>query len=168
MNRSTIAIIAAVVVMVALSAQWEERDAQGYFERAENFAFRGRFTDAIADYTRAIELAPDFSEAYRKRAVAHMNLTEYDLAIADQDEAIRHNPTRARAYYDRGIAHYFLKHQKAACRDMHIACALGLDNGCIQARLGCTAAEKPERHLILRAEPVKTVQRASKGAEKIP
>ena len=97
MNRSTIAIIAAVAVMVALAAKFEERDARGYFERAENFAFRGRFSEAIADYTRAIELAPDFFEAYRKRAVAHMNLTDYDLAIADQNAAIRHDPTHARA-----------------------------------------------------------------------
>ena len=155
MNRSTIAILAVVAVVVALSAQWEERDAQGYFERAENFAFRGRFSDAITDYTRAIELAPDFFEAYRKRAVAHMNLTEYDLGIADQNEAIRLNPTRAKAYYDRGISHYFLKHQEAACRNMHIACALGLENGCIQVRLACTA-EEPEPLSTLRAEPVKT------------
>ena len=146
----------AVVVLVALTAKWEERDARGYFERAENFAFRGRFTEAIAEYTQAIELAPDFSEAYRKRAVAHMNLTEYDLAIADQNEAIRFNPNHARAYYDRGIAHYFLKHHEAACRDMHIACALGLDKGCIQVRLGCTA-EEPVPLSTLRAEPVKTV-----------
>ena len=153
MNRSTIAILAAVAVMVALTATWEGRDAGGYFERAENFAFRGRFSEAMADYTRAIELTPDFSEAYRKRAVAHMNLTEYDLAIADQNEAIRFNPNHARAYYDRGIAHYFLKHHEAACRNMHIACALGLDNGCTPVRLGCTVEEKPEPLSTLPAEP---------------
>ena len=152
MNRSTIAIIAAVAVIIALSAQWEERDARGYFERGEKFAFRGRFSDAIAEYTRAIELAPDFSEAYRKRAVAHMNLTDYDLAIADQNEAIRQNPKYARAYYDRGISHYFLDRQEVACRDLHIACALGLDNGCIQVRLACTVGDEPEPLSTLRAE----------------
>ncbi len=43
----------------------------------------GRYEQALADYTRAIEINPDFAEAYRSRAVANYFLRRYDAAWAD-------------------------------------------------------------------------------------
>ena len=38
---------------------------------------------AIADYTKAIKLNPNYADAYYNRGVAKSNLQDYDGAIAD-------------------------------------------------------------------------------------
>jgi serine protease Do len=42
---------------------------------------------AIADYTQAIEIDPNFASAYNKRGFAYLNLKEYQKAIADYEKA---------------------------------------------------------------------------------
>lgn len=60
---------------------------------------------AIADLTRAIELNPDYAEAYSCRGVSYNATGEHDLAIADFNRAIELNPADAGAYRDRAEAH---------------------------------------------------------------
>ena len=64
----------------------------------------GDYAGAIADYTRAIHLKPDFASAYYNRGVAKKELRQYIAAIADYTQAIRLRPDHASAYYNRGIA----------------------------------------------------------------
>ena len=66
---------------------------------------KGEYDRAIADYTEAIRIKPDYAEAYRNRGVAYAEKGEYDRAIADYTEAIRLKPDYAEAYYNRGIAY---------------------------------------------------------------
>ena len=64
---------------------------------------QGDYRGAIADYDRAIELRPDYAEAYYLRGSAKMGLGDYRGAIADYDRAIELDPKDAGAYYDRGM-----------------------------------------------------------------
>jgi Flp pilus assembly protein TadD len=43
----------------------------------------GDFGQAIRDYAKAVELKPNYAEAYHNRAIAHFHLKEYDNAWAD-------------------------------------------------------------------------------------
>jgi serine/threonine protein kinase/tetratricopeptide (TPR) repeat protein len=52
---------------------------------------------AVAAYSRAIELAPKYSRAYCKRALAYSELGEHDKAIADYSRAIDLDPEGAGA-----------------------------------------------------------------------
>ena len=42
---------------------------------------------AIEDYTKAIELKPDYAGAYYNRAISHKNLGDKNIAIADYQKA---------------------------------------------------------------------------------
>jgi tetratricopeptide (TPR) repeat protein len=60
----------------------------------------GDFSGAIADYTAAIRLNPNYAKAYNKRGIIHgRNLQDYPAAKADFDRAIAINPNYGDAYY---------------------------------------------------------------------
>ena len=47
---------------------------------------------AIDDYTRAIDLNPNYVEAYNNRGAIYNNIREPELAIADFDKVIELDP----------------------------------------------------------------------------
>ena len=47
----------------------------------------GQYQTAIADYTKAIQLDPDYALAYNNRGVAYRNLGQYASADADETKA---------------------------------------------------------------------------------
>ena len=75
------------------------------------------YQKAIADYTKAIELKPDYYLAYYNRGNVHNNLKEYQKAIADYNQAIELKPDYANAYYNRGNVHFDLKEYQKAIED---------------------------------------------------
>ena len=66
---------------------------------------KGELDKAIANYTKAIELQPDYAEAYYNRGLAYRNKATFDKAIADYDKAIALKPDFAEAYNNRGSAY---------------------------------------------------------------
>jgi tetratricopeptide (TPR) repeat protein len=86
--------------------------------RARAYKSKGDYDRAIADYTKAIEIEPKDTYAYRYRSEIYLERRDYDLAIADLGKLIELSPndaspymSRARAYkskgdYDRAIAEY--------------------------------------------------------------
>ena len=61
---------------------------------------------AIGEYDKAIELKPDYADAYNNRGNIHAYQGEYDQAIADFDRAIKLKPGYADAYNNRGATYY--------------------------------------------------------------
>ena len=51
-----------------------------------------QYSEAIADYDKAIELDPNFAAAYTNRGTAKAQLKQYSEAIADYDKAIELDP----------------------------------------------------------------------------
>src|SRR5262249_51368399 len=62
----------------------------------------GDYKSAIADYTTAIQLAPNDPIPYLNRGADRAALGDYKAAIADQTQAIRLRPDYADAYENRG------------------------------------------------------------------
>ncbi|TVQ44865.1 MAG: tetratricopeptide repeat protein, partial [Gloeocapsa sp. DLM2.Bin57] len=50
------------------------------------------FYDAVVDYSKGIQLNPNYADTYNNRGVAYYNLRDYQKAIADYEQAIRLNP----------------------------------------------------------------------------
>ena len=88
----------------------DPQDAEAYYNRA--FVHQSKsepdYDQAISDYTRAIELKPDFvAVAYNDRGTVYKRKDEpdYDQAISDYTRAIELTPDLAVAYSNRGNAY---------------------------------------------------------------
>ena len=80
--------------------------AEEHFEEGKKHLQEKRWDDAIASFTKAIELKPDYAEAYSNRGIAYFEKGEHDRAIEDYNKAIERNPDYAEAYTNRGNAYY--------------------------------------------------------------
>jgi len=82
----------------------------------------------LALYTKAIELNPNDTDAYYKRASAKGMLHDYKGAIQDFNKAIELNPNYADAYYNRGFAKFKLQDYKGVIQDFNKAIELNPPN----------------------------------------
>jgi tetratricopeptide (TPR) repeat protein len=103
-------VLATPIVSGSLSAV-------DYFERANDYANQGANDSAIADYTRAIELDPDFADAYYNRGNSYSNLDKPEEAIADYTHVVELKPDYLNAYYNRGNAYRVLEEHNKAIED---------------------------------------------------
>lgn len=81
----------SAVSAVADTAE-EPTDAAGFARRGAASAARHDYAHAIADLTRACELAPTEASYFYERGLAHGQNKEPDLALADFDAAIKLKP----------------------------------------------------------------------------
>ena len=70
----------------------EPKDAAGFSRRGAAFTARRDYEHAIADLTRASELAPNEPEYFYQRGIAHWANSQPDLAGADFDQALKLKP----------------------------------------------------------------------------
>ena len=85
----------------------DPRNAAGaYNNRGIFYADKHVYEQAIADYTRAIELNPKQANAFFNRGNAYFDKGDYDEAITDYTRAILLDPNNGPAFFKRGIAHY--------------------------------------------------------------
>jgi lipoprotein NlpI len=75
-----------------------------YSNRGNAWTAKGEYDRAIADYTEAIRLNPQFAAAHTNRCIAWDAKGDNERAIADCSEAIRLNPQYADGYFNRGVA----------------------------------------------------------------
>ncbi|RXT41887.1 tetratricopeptide repeat protein [Bradyrhizobium betae] len=88
------------------SGRWHGRDlAISYNNRGAAYYQEGDPDRAIADYSEAIRLDPQYAPAYNNRGITYRQKGDLDRDIADQNEAIRLNPKFASAYTNRGAAY---------------------------------------------------------------
>ena len=112
MSRRTTALAAALSLLVfgaPLITGCSDFAGNIAWRSAEQKFEKGDFKGAIADYTKAIEINPQYSEAYINRGIAKSDLGDTQGAIADYNKAIDINPQYAVAYNNRGYAKYNLK-----------------------------------------------------------
>lgn len=86
-----------------------EEDYQQYFVQGNGYLAQEKWDEAIAKYTMAIEINPEYIDAYIKRAIAYNEKDDfYELAILDYEKAgeldplVKLDSSLARAYLKRG------------------------------------------------------------------
>jgi tetratricopeptide (TPR) repeat protein len=77
--------------------------ALNHFWRGRSLFSRNQLDASIEAYTQAIELYPEFQEAYYYRGIAYRFVDQPELAVADYDQAISLGPRDAPAYHLRGL-----------------------------------------------------------------
>jgi protein O-mannosyl-transferase len=86
---------------------------------------RGNYNQAIIEYNKAIEIYPEFSEAYYNRGIAFARQRNFIQALSDFDKAIDKKPDYAAAYYNRAVVYYLIKEYPQAWGDVRNAEKLG-------------------------------------------
>jgi len=84
----------------------------------------GKFDLAIADYTTAIKLNPDYANPHNNRGIILQRRGDYARAIAEFDRAIDLKPDYANAYNNRGYAYQKLNRLDMASKDFKKALAI--------------------------------------------
>jgi len=79
-------------------------NAAEFFERGLACATNQNYECAIENYGKAVEIKPDYAEAYKHRAVIYYQNGDFQKAIPDYNRAIEFNQTDAAAFYGRGAA----------------------------------------------------------------
>jgi tetratricopeptide (TPR) repeat protein len=91
--------------------------AHAYFSRANAYRQLGRYGEAVADYSTAIELDPKHANAWSNRGSAYAKLGRPDKALADYSQAIELDPEFASAWHNRGWAYHKLGQPDRALAD---------------------------------------------------
>lgn len=79
--------------------------AEFYLKRGEDFSGVHQYDQAIADFATAIQLKPEYAEAYNDRGFAYYLKGDAERAIADYTRAIELRPNYPKAYNSRGVAY---------------------------------------------------------------
>ncbi len=134
--------------LIPVATEWidleqePERQAQAYNDRGFAYARKGDYDHAIADFDKAIALAPRDAMAYSGRGLVYAEKGDYDRAIADCDKAVRLAPRDAIAYRRRGMIYAKKGDYDCAIADFDKAIALAPRDALAYSRRGDAYYEK--------------------------
>ncbi len=99
---------------------------------------RQRYSKALDDFTRAIDLNPPdiLYRCYLGRGVSYFNLIEYDNALSDLTLSIEQNDTVASAFSSRAMVNYELRDYESAIDDFLRALDLSAGSSALYFNLG--------------------------------
>jgi tetratricopeptide (TPR) repeat protein len=113
-------------------------NADDYYKNGIEKYEQKDFIGSLSDFTIAIEIKPDFSEAYFSRGLLYgKELHKYSKAIKDFNKAIKYNPDYAEAYYNRGVTYRILDDLNKSCDDWRKAKELGFEEADILIKKHC-------------------------------
>ncbi len=90
-------------------------------KRGECHQLAERYDEALADYTRAIELDPGLAWAIISRGQVYQAMDRYDEALADYNRAVDLDPSDAWAIISRGRAYQAMERYDEALADLNRA-----------------------------------------------
>lgn len=91
-------LVLLVLVPVCIAAQSPKK----YYAVAEKFQEANNLLDAIENYSKAIELNPEYEKAYIARAACYEKLGKKEEAIQDYQKASLFSPKEKEYYYQAG------------------------------------------------------------------
>jgi tetratricopeptide (TPR) repeat protein len=88
----------------AAMLEQSERDDESYFEQGYYYLRKNRNEKAVSEFSKAININPEYAAAYHYRGLAYQSMGQYDQAIADFSKVIELNPKDAGAHNSRANA----------------------------------------------------------------
>ena len=93
------------------------RWAGDYINRGIIYYQRHNYRSALADYDKAVILAPKDVQCYYNRGVLRQELGDYNRALEDFTQALDLAPEQIEIYYQRGMVLLHLRQWEAARQD---------------------------------------------------
>jgi tetratricopeptide (TPR) repeat protein len=88
-----------------------------YRNLADDLSYKKNYAEAIANYTKTIELDSTDRAAYNNRGRAFEQLNRLDEAFADFTKVIEIDPTDRNGYHNRGVIYYKKREYQKAVED---------------------------------------------------
>lgn len=99
------------------------------FESGMDAFVNDDFKKSVKEFTKAIEIDPDFALAYVSRGAAFMKMDKIEESIADFDHAIEIDQENPKPYHLRGLARVEMEAYEEALEDFGNAIDLDPDYG---------------------------------------
>jgi tetratricopeptide (TPR) repeat protein len=96
----------------------QQKEAKEWFEKAQKLRKTSNDQLEIEYYTKAIELDPNFTEAYYYRGYNYALEGNFDQAIKDCNKAVEIDSKDAKAYFFRGLVYYIKGDYENPIRDL--------------------------------------------------
>ena len=119
-NLRFTAIAVLIFACLGLSAQ----NSKKYYKAGEEFMLVENYKDAIDQFTRAIDLEPDFDKAYLGRADAYEKTGMLREAAVDYDRAATFLAKEQSVFYEAGRLYYILEEYDKAVEKLDMAISL--------------------------------------------
>lgn len=100
------------------------QSARPYVNRGLAYWNLGQPDKEIADFSKAIGIDSNYTDAYYNRGNAYWSLQNWDNALADYSRTIEIDPKYTNAYYNRGNVYWNLKNWDKAIADYSIVTEL--------------------------------------------
>jgi len=91
-----------IVLLAMTTTVVQSQSAKQYYKAGEDFSRALNYKDAIVQFSKAIELDPDFDKAYISRAGAYSNIGEHKNAAEDYDRALVFEEKEPELYFFSG------------------------------------------------------------------
>ncbi|RAL58560.1 hypothetical protein DID88_003336 [Monilinia fructigena] len=144
---------------------WQRRQMRAFaYNMRGTFRYlRGVQLDALSDLSKSIELEPDYTQSYIKRASMHLELGDKDAAAADFDKAMEQHDDDPDIYYHRAQLNFILGELSQAAKDYQKSIDLDRDFIFSHIQLGVTQYKMGST-----ASSMGTFRRTIKAFEEVP
>ena len=105
------------IVQTKISENETAFNAVSVAEQAAQARTEGKFDEAIALYSKAIQVSPQRAELYYYRGGSYRRNNEYANALKDYNKAMQLNPQYAEAYLNRGALYIVLREDEKGIAD---------------------------------------------------
>lgn len=120
--KNLVFLIFAVLIFSTLDTQGQ--NPKRFFKVGEDFMLAGNYQDAVDQFTRAIDLLPDYDKAYLARAAAYEKLGKIREAAQDFDRAATFLDKDQEVFYEAGRLYYELAEYEKAIERLDKAISL--------------------------------------------
>lgn len=97
---------ASIDQLKPLEAILPKPDANAYSNRGDSFLNDGRYNEALAEFRKAIALAPNYEKAHYGIGRVYLHSERYTDAINTFEQLIKGNPNYKEAHHGLGIAYF--------------------------------------------------------------
>ncbi|NOY38472.1 MAG: tetratricopeptide repeat protein [Chlorobi bacterium] len=126
--RNKVILTVLTLFLVAGMANGFTQNARKYFKVGEDFVKTGKYQDALTQFSKAIEMDPDFSKAYLSRGKVYEQINQPEEALNDYNRALVFLPKDADTYYCTGRIYNQLGKYKEALDALNKATRLARRN----------------------------------------
>lgn len=158
----------------------DPKSALDFYNRGFDLYHKAKYREAIQDFTRALELDPQFAAAYSARGNAYSWLYDFQRALADSTKAtdlsrFLSKKVQAVSFADRCWVYLELQENDKALADCNLALELDpelptahLNRGVLRARRQDYAGARADYNEAIRSGRPDVVEKAKKNLKNLP